>query len=534
MDVDWKMSKTRYLFPFFFLSCGFAAVAAERVGDWWVGVPSDVLGKMAMPERTCAERALKQLDADAPRAAANEWKRFNTEFMVSAHEEALAWASFLQAYSLDKANDAYKALELYAETLELYPDSKAACAALFFRGQCYGRNGALAKEMDDYRELISTEAFGTHPLVYAARNRLADRLIAQKKLESAMEQWRAVKELKRAGNPSEWDRANENLAQLQNLANPSTFLEDACKKVEERPDIKRNRLRDWKNNMWYRCENPAANLYFESHLGKAKDVGEARTRFRKIMCASFLKLAKPFYAATNTMWDYMMEEYNIYRNLEPANVDKIVQRIGESVRKSANAKERGELAKQHIRLLCDLGKTKDAKLFVDLIVDPAERDWAYVDIGWRDRNAADIVEHLKPLEGHPDPSTSGAAKRNHARVCMELTKEWDLAIQLLEDAPNPPDSLWKVADCHRNAARQPRAQAVLDEIVSMFPPSAADAMLRKGDWYKDDGDKRNAIGCYRRILAHADWKKAGAASQAHQRLEALGIATGGAVLNDVR
>ena len=107
-----------------------AAMAAERIGDWYVNVPAEVLKKMSMSERTCAERALKQLDGGSARAAANEWKRFNTEFITTAPEEALAWASFFQAYSLNKAKDSFKAIELYSETIELYPDSKASCASL--------------------------------------------------------------------------------------------------------------------------------------------------------------------------------------------------------------------------------------------------------------------------------------------------------------------------------------------------------------------------------------------------------------------
>ena len=70
-----------------------AAMAAERIGDWYVNVPAEVLTKMSMSERTCAERALKQLDGGSARAAANEWKRFNTEFITTAPEEALAWAA---------------------------------------------------------------------------------------------------------------------------------------------------------------------------------------------------------------------------------------------------------------------------------------------------------------------------------------------------------------------------------------------------------------------------------------------------------
>ena len=74
---------------------------------------------------------------------------------------------------------------------------------------------------------------------------------------------------------------------------------------------------------------------------------------------------------------------------------------------------------------------------------------------------------------------------------------------------------------------------MLDEICGVFPSDAAAAMLRKGDWYAADGDRKNAIACFRKVLSHADGKKTGSASQAHQRLERYGIATGGAVLNDV-
>ena len=62
---------------------------------------------------------------------------------------------------------------------------------------------------------------------------------------------------------------------------------------------------------------------------------------------------------------------------------------------------------------------------------------------------------------------------------------------------------------------------------------ASRAMYQKAEYFKADNDKANAIAHYRRILSHPDWKKSGQASQSHQRLEELGIETGGGVIHNV-
>ena len=51
---------------------------------------------------------------------------------------------------------------------------------------------------------------------------------------------------------------------------------------------------------------------------------------------------------------------------------------------------------------------------------------------------------------------------------------------------------------------------------------------------KSDGEKEKAIGLYRQLLKNPKWKQSGASSQAHQALERFGIATGGAMTNEVR
>ena len=512
-----------------------AAMAAERIGDWYVNVPAEVLKKMSMSERTCAERALKQLDGGSARAAANEWKRFNTEFITTASEEALAWASFFQAYSLNKAKDSFKAIELSSETIELYPDSKASCASLFFRGAAQGANGQVQKAMADYRELVDNEQFASHPLAYTAHNRLAWNQLQAGKLKEAMQEWQVVTELKRDAHRAEWDSAKRNLSTIESLSDPAAKLTDLATRFADNPKKGVEEIRNWRNSLWWTVwhDEKLPHTYFESHKGKAKDVRSAEIVYLVKLTKAFETQAEAVYKAAGSEWEFLMTQFDATVALVPKSADKMINKVGGEVRKVADKQLQSDRAVAFIRKLREMKRITEAKLFLDLIQDPVKRAWTGAEIGWTARDGNYIVECLKPIEAMPDPSVADSAKRNHAKCCQELLKDYDGAIKFYEEAPQPPATLWSVADCHRAAGRKPKAQAVLDEICSMFPNDAPNAMLRKGDWYRDDGDKKNAIGCYRRILAHAEWKKAGAASQAHQRLEAFGIGTGGAVLNDV-
>jgi len=107
------------------------------------------------------------------------------------------------------------------------------------------------------------------------------------------------------------------------------------------------------------------------------------------------------------------------------------------------------------------------------------------------------------------------------------------AIPLFIEIADPPASLWALQECFWRVGKKSQAQATLTEIASIFPPEAARAMYQKADYYQRDNDKAQAIAHYRRILAHPDWKKSGEASNAHQRLEQLGVETGGAVIHGV-
>jgi hypothetical protein len=65
-------------------------LGAERVGDWYVNIPASVLKAMSTSEKNCAERAMRQFNSNSYKAAAQEWMRFQTEFMTTASEETSA------------------------------------------------------------------------------------------------------------------------------------------------------------------------------------------------------------------------------------------------------------------------------------------------------------------------------------------------------------------------------------------------------------------------------------------------------------
>ena len=107
-------------------------------------------------------------------------------------------------------------------------------------------------------------------------------------------------------------------------------------------------------------------------------------------------------------------------------------------------------------------------------------------------------------------------------------------MKIYQDLNDPPRSLWGLAEALRESGKKNESYTTLTEIASIFPNDAPNAVLRMAQWKERDGDKEKAIALYRRLLSHPKWKQSSASSEAHQALERFGIATGGAMTNEVR
>ena len=509
--------------------------AAERVGDWYVNIPSSVLKSMSASERTCAERAIKQFNGASFKAASAEWARFQSEFLTTASEEASAWAQFFCALSFDKAKEKYKAVEMYSEALELFPDSSAACLCLYFRGRSYIQNGNIKKGCADYIEILDNPAMNKHPVAYAACNSLAWEFLVAGKYEQALEYWRMLKDMPASGNRAIWRAASENLNLVDGLTNPEGALAKIVSNEKRTFDERRKFLRDWRAVMWREANHPStlAQAIFKNGK-KSDDTKEARMKYKKRLTVAFSKAAEAvFKKCDGGEWELLMIQYESFLQISPSGIPKIIEKAVSLLRAEKVEDRRSSMASEFVKRLTQSRRFAEAKLIAENVSNPVKRAWLHVDIGWEMRDGKYIAENLDVLEKSPDADIVRKAKLNRAACCRHILKDYDTAIKIWNEYPDPPGTLWQIAECQRLAGRKAVAQGVLDEICGVFPSDAASAMLRKGDWYAADGDKKNAIGCYRRVLSHAEWKKTSASSQAHQRLERYGIATGGAVLNEI-
>lgn len=457
----------------------------ERLGSWPVRLPANVLQRLPMAQRTCAENAERQTERGSYRAAAAEWARFDTEFVSAAGETALAWAMTMRARCLQRAKDVNKALELYSDEIELYPEEPATACALFWRASAEAGNGHVEKAAADLAEVTGNDAFARTPVRYAAADLEAQQLVRGGKFAEAKALWQQVKDAPRDVNAGSWDAVKETLARLARLEKPAQAIADGTRAYQ---DIL-NRI-NWNDEV--------TMGYFAANRRGAKDARAAADAWKR----------------------------------EAA--DLFVKKLTDAIAAAKDPAERDARAAEAVNALADMRRIDEAKKILPEIADPVRRAFAGAHVGWVAGDGKFVAFSLEDAEKSSDPETAARAKREHASACQRLLRDWETAIRLYGEAPNPPETLWRTAECERAAGRPAKAQAILDEICGVFPEQAADAMLRKGDWYRDDKDRARAIGCYRRLMQHADWKKSRAASEAHQRLEAYGIATGGAVLNETR
>ena len=510
--------------------------ALERIGSTFATIPSKTIQSLNLSERTCADRALKALDAGSPRTAANELKRFETEFLETAPDEALDWALTLRAYALDRARDTNQAIDLWKEVIDRAPDTQPALAARYFLARALRDNGKIDAARTAWRDHLSSPEAKTSPYAAPACNALADVELQRGNLAPALDAWRTAQTLDPKSNPDAIRLAKEALDSIQAFDNLPQALEHAQGPETLPPSQHRQRLQRFFDNHARRLMDfhPIAQAYLKTQPAAKKDPRAAARQKADRDLTAYLRAAAPLYTTDNEKWDFLLHTYDYLRWIRPSDLPTLAKRLPDLVAKAPNPETRTARALQLIHRFRHSGRLADAKLLLFHIANPEQRAWTTADLAWQERNPKDIYLALQPLEASPDPQVAAKAKRTHAEAARQIEGDYPTAIRLFQEAPDLPATLWAIADCHRKAGNKTAAQTTLDEIASLFPKDAPEAVLRKGDWFRDDGNKKNAIACYRRLMTHPDWKKSPQSSQAHQRLEAYGIATGGAVLNETR
>jgi tetratricopeptide (TPR) repeat protein len=113
---------------------------------------------------------------------------------------------------------------------------------------------------------------------------------------------------------------------------------------------------------------------------------------------------------------------------------------------------------------------------------------------------------------------------------LQWSGKYEDAIKAYQQADSPPQTLLWTSECLAKLGKLDPAVAQLREVENFFKDSAPDAALRAAYLYRDAGIKEKYVRSLRGVLKK--YPKSGQSSEAHQRLEEMGLPIGGGVDTD--
>ena len=110
---------------------------------------------------------------------------------------------------------------------------------------------------------------------------------------------------------------------------------------------------------------------------------------------------------------------------------------------------------------------------------------------------------------------------------LQWSGKYEEAIKAYQQADSPPQTLFWTAECLAKLGRLEPAVSQLREVENFFKDRASEAALAVAYLYRDAGIKEKYVRSLRGVLKK--YPKSGESSQAHQRLEEMGLPIGGGV-----
>jgi TolA-binding protein len=110
---------------------------------------------------------------------------------------------------------------------------------------------------------------------------------------------------------------------------------------------------------------------------------------------------------------------------------------------------------------------------------------------------------------------------------LQWSGKYEEAIKAYQQADSPPQTLLWTSECLAKLGKLDPAVAQLREVENFFADAAPDAALRAAYLYRDAGIKEKYVRSLRGVLKK--YPKSGQSSEAHQRLEEMGLPIGGGV-----
>ena len=477
------------------------------------------------------------------RAAAAEWEKYRVQFELDNEFNAdavNAYVEFMHAYSLQGARDRNKAIKKYQELLDLYPEETwITAAAQYMIGINQLANGENSRAKNTFLAMVEAPEkpqWAKHPLACNAYLHIGDFYWGIGKYNDALDFWKQglTPEFKQSSNET-YDRLHRyyraGLALMGRWGELTEFeldgldpknLPGRAKAIVDSEDY----FRWWQNVNWFN------DWYWNRrYIDKESERKAAYNKWLKEF-ADWHEGNRGIFMDDGREWQFTMRKF-LYRDLySREQAKKVIPELSKIL--SASSPDDAERrAKEFIKTLCNCSMFVEARTLLPHIKNKIANLWATYDIDLADKKYPMCVMSLEAIIADPDPQTSLSGKKSLAWLYRDRMGEYAKSIKLLEEINQPPGTLWDIQWCYRRMGEKKKAQAILDEIM-FFPAEAARAVWTKAEYYREDGEKDMAIALYRRLLSQPEWKKSQESSWAHQKLEAWGIATGGAVINEVR
>ena len=471
------------------------------------------------------------------RGASAEWKKFQLQHGLSASDQISSYVLFMQGYALQGAGDRNAAVAAYTELLDYYPDQRwIATAALYHIGQAHLDTGDDRLARSTFLSLVEDKEHAVHPLAARAYQQLASLYWREKRPGEALECWKQglgenYKQIARDEYNAMRDSCSQALAVLSRWDEYERLLfedippEDA----KRRAAAVQGAVGTLQNRFLYHW----GGWYYDTNFDE-KERNVKRLEWRGSL-ATWYDSHRGLFEADGRQWDHALLSLRLWQEFQPETAAKRVPKV----RALLTALEiddaaRAKCARDFAIQLCDAKMFDEARTLPEIVKETVANRWMVYEIESRAGELPAAQLALEELVANADPAVSLQAKKTLAWFHKERTRDYEKAIALYIDIAQPPGTLWDLQECYRRAGKKNEAYTILTELASIFPSEAPRAVWTHGQYREQDGEKEKAIALYRRLLTQPDWKKSGESSLAHQALERLGIATGGAVVSEVR
>ena len=533
------------------------AASAEPIREWDWHMPGDVYKTLEFSDRAGVDRAVKlfqqAIDAERRgtrppdlipryRAAAVEWRKIQVKGEADDfNAPLLAYAVFMQGYSYMQAQDRNKAMNLFNEVLDLYPEQKfIAVPARYFVSRLKRSIGDIRQADEDIQEIIDDKGADGHPVYACVLRDFAGIHWSRLETDEAIACWRRlVFELKGVDGYI-WRDAR--WALITALIGTGDFADLEKAVIAGAGDSKKRKADNIAENAnWMasfcRHGGHGVTRFLECKFPvgkKDKERAKEADSIRRGYIAWFDGEAG-YFAGEDDGWRVALLKLHLNAGFEKPDAFANRLRSLEQLVKGAKPDQVNGRARTLAWELIDYGQHDSARAATEFCKShPYKLRLKYdVEVRLGDNKAATLyLEELVQMK--PPPENLTAQKYELADHYLRRVGQPEKAAKLYQDINDPPRSLWGLASALRASGKKDAAYTTLTEVASIFPNDAPEAVLTMARWREADGQKEKAIALYRRLLSNPEWKKLGQSSAAHQALERLGIATGGAMTNEVR